>query len=599
MNSVSRFISRAAILLALAALMSLRPCHASTPALAPPVYQDLYNSLQTYLEAFNATLSLGGSRYSGLWAGNLTRANGNVGPQLINDNVLDGVRVELQELKAMGMNAVMVQVGFPMLYGPYLASQGQSQASFVNFYQQVAAAVRAQGMKLIVENNILLADDVSAGWPVADFYATLDWTAYQQARAQTALTITRTMQPDYLVVLQEPDMEALNTGQSDVGTASGATTLVSGIISTIQQSSGRHPKLGAGVGTWLWSFQDFISSFVGLPLDFIDMHIYPVNLAFMPRILTIATTAAAAGLPVSISECWLNKVADDELKVLSVEEVRARNPFSFWAPLDAYFIRTMSNLASSTQMAFVSPANSEYYWAYLNYDSSTKNLDPGTILDQENTASADNMNVGSYTSTAMHFNKTLVPRPDTIPPAVPTGFAGNSANPDTAYLTWGGATDDVGVSGYHVLRDGVNVGTTSQLYFQDLGLTEGTTYTYALEAFDLAGNVSPSTLSVEVHTKQVTPPTKPGSLTAAVVSKKQIDISWTASADNAGIRSYLLFQGTSPTALSQVAEMNGASTSHSVYYLTPGTTYYFAVQATDPWGNISPMSDIASATTLP
>ena len=82
--------------------------------------------------------------------------------------------------------------------------------------------VRAAGLKLIVENDTLLVNDVQAGWNAAPFYATLDWAQYQQARAQTAVTVAQTMQPDYLVVVEEPDTEAANSGQNQANTPSGS-----------------------------------------------------------------------------------------------------------------------------------------------------------------------------------------------------------------------------------------------------------------------------------------------------------------------------------------------------------------------------------------
>ncbi len=45
-----------------------------------------------------------------------------------------------------------------------------------------------------------------------------------------------------------------------------------------------------------------------LPLDFIDMHIYPINRSYLANAQQIAATAAAAGKPVAMSECWLWKV---------------------------------------------------------------------------------------------------------------------------------------------------------------------------------------------------------------------------------------------------------------------------------------------------
>lgn len=259
----------------------------------------------------------------------------------------------------------------------------------------------------------------------------------------------------------------------------------------------------------------------------------------------------------------------------------------------------MRSLAHYTQAAFLVPSNSQYYWAYLSYDSSTKDLDPVTLLNNEASAASDNMNLASYTTTAMHHYRTLVPRADTSPPSAPGTLTGSSGNPATAYLKWTAATDDIGVAGYDILRNGLPVGTTAQWYFQDSGLTEGTTYTYTIQAFDLAGNFSSPTPAVQVRTRQVTPPTAPANVTATAVSRKQVDLAWSASSDNAGIRYYLVFQGTSAASLSQVAKTNGSNTGASIYYLTPGTTYYFAVQAQDTWGNLSHKSAIVPATTLP
>jgi hypothetical protein len=68
-------------------------------------------------------------------------------------------------------------------------------------------------------------------------------------------------------------------------------------------------------------------------------------------------------------------------------------------------------------------------------------------------------------------------------------------------VTWTASTDDVGVAGYRVYRNGsatpvatLAPGTT---VFTDAGLLAGTAYTYAVTAFDAAGNVSaPGTSAV-------------------------------------------------------------------------------------------------------
>ena len=76
-------------------------------------------------------------------------------------------------------------------------------------------------------------------------------------------------------------------------------------------------------------------------------------------------------------------------------------------------------------------------------------------------------------------------------------------------VTWSASTDNVGVAGYRVFRNGTQVGaTTTALSYSDTGLTPSTQYTYTVVAFDAAGNASaPSTGSTATTlTPDTTPP---------------------------------------------------------------------------------------------
>jgi fibronectin type 3 domain-containing protein len=141
------------------------------------------------------------------------------------------------------------------------------------------------------------------------------------------------------------------------------------------------------------------------------------------------------------------------------------------------------------------------------------------------------------------------------------------------------------------------VGQTGDLYFQDSGLAESATYTYSVEAFDLAGNVSAPSAPVNVQTLNVTPPTTPGNVSATSNSCSKATLTWTASQDNTGITKYLMWMGLSPDTLSQIATPAGSATSYSNYNLSPATTYYFGLQATDKNHNMSYMSAIVPVTT--
>jgi chitodextrinase len=92
------------------------------------------------------------------------------------------------------------------------------------------------------------------------------------------------------------------------------------------------------------------------------------------------------------------------------------------------------------------------------------------------------------------------PCPDTVPPTAPTSLAAKATSPTSAALSWGAAGDDVGVVGYGVRRNGVEIATTPDLTFTDTTLSPGTSYTYAVVARDAAGNTSPTSGAVSVTT---------------------------------------------------------------------------------------------------
>jgi chitodextrinase len=91
------------------------------------------------------------------------------------------------------------------------------------------------------------------------------------------------------------------------------------------------------------------------------------------------------------------------------------------------------------------------------------------------------------------------PLPDTTAPSQPGDLAQNASTPTSVSLAWSGSIDNVGVTAYAVYRDGNLVGTTAGTVtnYTVSGLDCATGYIFAVEARDIAGNVSsPATLVV-------------------------------------------------------------------------------------------------------
>ncbi|CAH1200505.1 hypothetical protein PAECIP111893_01402 [Paenibacillus plantiphilus] len=186
---------------------------------------------------------------------------------------------------------------------------------------------------------------------------------------------------------------------------------------------------------------------------------------------------------------------------------------------------------------------------------------------------------------------------DSTPPSVPTGLTLGTVTSTSAAITWTASTDNVGVTGYDIYRNGtlVKADATATSY-TDTGLTESTTYNYTVLAKDAAGNKSaqstalPATTTAGVDTIA---PSVPAGVTKGAVTTTSVAITWTASTDNVGVTGYDIYKGTE-----LAGSVAGTVTSYNATGLTPNTAYSFTVKAKDAAGNVSDASEALSATTL-
>jgi chitodextrinase len=92
---------------------------------------------------------------------------------------------------------------------------------------------------------------------------------------------------------------------------------------------------------------------------------------------------------------------------------------------------------------------------------------------------------------------------DTTPPSVPTNLSATGVSSSQINLSWTASTDNIGVAGYHVFRDGGGTAiatVTSGTSYQDTGLAAGSTHSYTVSAFDAAGNESARSSSASATT---------------------------------------------------------------------------------------------------
>ncbi len=92
--------------------------------------------------------------------------------------------------------------------------------------------------------------------------------------------------------------------------------------------------------------------------------------------------------------------------------------------------------------------------------------------------------------------------PDTTPPTAPPWLNYANAGATNITLTWGAATDNVGVVAYLVYRGTQFLGSTPDLTFTDSNLAASTAYSYTVKAQDAAGNLSAASPVLNVSTTQ-------------------------------------------------------------------------------------------------
>jgi fibronectin type 3 domain-containing protein len=231
-----------------------------------------------------------------------------------------------------------------------------------------------------------------------------------------------------------------------------------------------------------------------------------------------------------------------------------------------------------------------------SYDT-TQNLNGVHTVRAEVYDAAGNVNAIIATVTVQNV--------DTQAPSWPNGSAGLTATA-TAYnkvsLSWSAATDNVGVTGYYIVRNGVTINggvAVTSTSFTDTTVTALNTYAYSLIATDARGNTT-SSESKSVTTPEApdtSAPSTPSNVAAKAVSTSQINLSWTASTDNKGVVNYIITR-TNPDSTTTSFSVASTTTSYGDTGLTQKTAYKYTIVAKDAAGNTSPASAQVSATTL-
>ncbi|WP_088042562.1 fibronectin type III domain-containing protein [Bacillus sp. EAC] len=224
-------------------------------------------------------------------------------------------------------------------------------------------------------------------------------------------------------------------------------------------------------------------------------------------------------------------------------------------------------------------------------------------------------------STGLVFeNTTAVPEDTTQKPVWSDNSAVeavSSADGKSVNLTWNAATDNIGVTGYTVYKNGEKVGTnyttTNKTSITLTGLTPAKEYMFKIEADDATGNRTSNGPKIKVKTNGVADKTVPllpanteikvptTMIPASVTfSGKEVNavypgftwasVVWEAASDETGIAGYNVYAN---------GELHGFATSnkYTLGNLQPGKKYKVEVEAVDLAGNKTPYNRLLEVET--
>lgn len=174
--------------------------------------------------------------------------------------------------------------------------------------------------------------------------------------------------------------------------------------------------------------------------------------------------------------------------------------------------------------------------------------------------------------------------PGAVIPKPVSSLAAEEVTVTSATLRFQGEWEEGVVKGFAVYRDGVRLGTTTELTYKDTGLLPGETYVYTVYPYNpdkISAASSPECTVATPEDDQA--PSVPGTPEITERTGSSITLKWEKSRDNVAIKEYRLYRD---------GEMvySGAETGYKDSGLLENTVYTYCVMAVDEAGNESEKS---------
>lgn len=363
----------------------------------PYEYRALYAQLESRLNDFDSYLSArsSGERHKVTFAAELLLANAHRGEDLLAEKTFPAILLFLDRLQSLGVQGVKVAISYPIL-----SSQFPQSNEYLKFYKRLADELKRRNMTMLVGAGLVFTDPTYT--KVRVNYSGLTLPKYKQLKRQQLRTIIKEIRPTYVTIENEPPTEEEITGLKFQ--VKDFTAVVQYALKGMDRAG---VLVGAGAGTW--SDAAYIESLArNTNLDYIDIHLYPINRNYLERVLAFADIARSYKKKVVIGEACLYKSGESEIAsgaAATSPNMFARDVFSFWAPLDEKFLDVLAKLARDKKIEFISPFWTKYFFAYLEYDEAKKRLPPAELLRLADMEASKNILAGQFSRTGLFYRQ--------------------------------------------------------------------------------------------------------------------------------------------------------------------------------------------------
>ncbi|RYY14142.1 MAG: hypothetical protein EOO04_30705, partial [Chitinophagaceae bacterium] len=166
----------------------------------------------------------------------------------------------------------------------------------------------------------------------------------------------------------------------------------------------------------------------------------------------------------------------------------------------------------------------------LGFDVANDDDDNGGARESQKMWAGD----GNNWQWPQNFGDLVLVNSDTQAPTAPSNLAASALTQSSVQLNWTASTDNTGVAGYDIFRNGTKINTSlvTTTSYSVTGLSATTAYQFYVQARDAAGNTSPNSNTINVITPDTQAPSAPGNLQVSAITQNSFNITWTASTDN-------------------------------------------------------------------